>query len=307
MRGKTGNTGLFILVAVIYGGLLILFGWQTWQFISWLFPDDQVLIKALSMLCFDVMAAVWAAIDLFYRHATRGTRGIVRWGWGISFILSLVASILYMAMYAFTRMALIPAIWMIDVGYAVSLIAITVTVLLVMFWLYNEWSIRHPASDIYAYEDGDMAKPATPVTKPVVVTPTPSARAALAPPIDYDRLARTLAAQLAPRDQLAPSSALPASPAAPARAEKADENMSVTPASSAPLPPPHFKITAPRGNASHDEVVDSATQTDDEDEKIVVTSPRQQNTEKIAAIGGDADPLASRAKKKKLPPMRAMK
>lgn len=148
----TGNTGLFIVVAVVYTGILILFGWQTWGFVNWLFPSDQLLMQVLTMLCFDVMAAIWAVIDLFYHHATRGSRSIVRWGWAISFILSLLASVLYLVIQSFTRFSVTPSASMVNTGYTVTIIAITLTMLLVTFWLYSEWSVRHPHADDFVYE-----------------------------------------------------------------------------------------------------------------------------------------------------------
>lgn len=162
-RRSTGNMGLFIVAAVIYGGILILFGWQTWGFVNWLFPNDQLLMKALTMLCFDIMALVWAVIDLFYHHATRGTRALVRWGWGISFFLSFVASILYLVLESFTRFAITPNQAMVNTGYTVTIVAITVTMLLITFWLYHEWSVRHPHTDDYEYEFEKPAKVSTPV------------------------------------------------------------------------------------------------------------------------------------------------
>src|SRR5579875_3675574 len=151
-QSHTGGGALFLITAIIYGGLLILFGWQTWMFVSWLFPDDQLLMKCLTMLCFDVMALIWAVIDLFYAHATRGTRQIVRWGWAISFLLSLLASILYLVLQSYTRFDIAPSQDMVNIGYAITIVALTITVLLVTFWLYTEWSVRHPHTDDYLFE-----------------------------------------------------------------------------------------------------------------------------------------------------------
>src|SRR5258708_140317 len=92
MQRKKAHTGgaLFYLGAAIYVGLIILFAWQTWAFVDWLFPSDQLLFKLLTVLCFDVMAVFWAATDLFYRFAVKGARTLVRWAWAISFVLSVL-------------------------------------------------------------------------------------------------------------------------------------------------------------------------------------------------------------------------
>ncbi|GAC1561494.1 MAG: hypothetical protein PVS3B3_07190 [Ktedonobacteraceae bacterium] len=47
---------------------------------------------------------------------------------------------------------------MVKTGYAVIIVAITLTMLLVTFWLYIEWSVRHPHEDDFIYEYGRPAK-----------------------------------------------------------------------------------------------------------------------------------------------------
>src|SRR5579859_8087059 len=85
-----------IIAGAIYVGLLIYFGWQTWEFVTWLFPQDQLAMKCLSLLSFDIMAFLWACIDLFDRKKNEPHKPMVLWAWGISFALSLLASVLYL-------------------------------------------------------------------------------------------------------------------------------------------------------------------------------------------------------------------
>src|SRR5579863_9166280 len=82
-KGKQSNwNGAITTVGfVIYGALLILFGWQTWQFVNFLFPDDQLLMKVLTFISFDFMALVWAVVHTFYRFASRGAQKWVIVAW----------------------------------------------------------------------------------------------------------------------------------------------------------------------------------------------------------------------------------
>src|SRR5437588_251116 len=100
---KTGNVGLFVAAAIVYIGLLCLFAWQTWGLLDFRFPADQLLMKQLTLLSFDGMAFLWGAIHLFYRFAHPGDKSAVGWGWGITFLLSLVATILYMVIQSMFR------------------------------------------------------------------------------------------------------------------------------------------------------------------------------------------------------------
>lgn len=143
---KIGHTGgsLFYLGALIYVSLLILFAYQTGAFVTWLFPSDQILFRILTVVCFDGLSLFWALVDLFYRYATRVTRDLVRWAWGISFLLSLIASVLYLIIESMFRMTIaINATWL-DVGYGVVITAIVFQIIMLTFFFYIEWIIRHP-------------------------------------------------------------------------------------------------------------------------------------------------------------------
>lgn len=179
-KKHTGNPGLFIVGGTIYLGLLILFGYQTWQFVDWLFPSDQMLMKLLTVLCFDVMALFWACVDLFYRFASRSAHTLVRWAWAISFILSLLASVFYLVIESMFRFQIPLNQQTVDIGYGITIGALTLNILFLTFWLYLEWSIRHPHEDEYLDDDKEetpvqQSSPA-PVQQPA---PTSAATPAL--------------------------------------------------------------------------------------------------------------------------------
>lgn len=179
-KKHTGNPGLFIVGGTIYLGLLILFGYQTWQFVDWLFPSDQMLMKLLTVLCFDVMALFWACVDLFYRFASRSAHTLVRWAWAISFILSLLASVFYLVIESMFRFQIPLNQQTVDIGYGITIGALTLNILFLTFWLYLEWSIRHPHEDEYL--DDDKEETPVPAQQPVAQqSPDPVATPVSAP------------------------------------------------------------------------------------------------------------------------------
>lgn len=199
-RKHTGNTGLFLIGSAIYLGLLILFAWQTWSFVDWLFPSDQVLMKLLTVLCFDIMALFWACVDLFYRFASRGARTLVRWSWAISFILSLLASIFYLVIESMFRFQLTITQQTVNIGYGITIGALTLNILFLTFFLYLEWLSRHPHQDEFEDEDEQVTAPATPTPQPVPApTPQPVAPqpAPIAPSLNINDIAALIAAMQA--------------------------------------------------------------------------------------------------------------
>src|SRR5947209_10786383 len=96
VQRKHSNVGLFTILVLAYIGLLILFAWQTWGLVNFLFPDDQLLMKLLTLFSFDIMAFIWGCVHMFYRFAHPTSKAAVKWGWGITNLLSLIATVLYM-------------------------------------------------------------------------------------------------------------------------------------------------------------------------------------------------------------------
>lgn len=153
----TGNTGLFITMGLAYVALLILFGIQTWLFVDWLFPNDELLMKILTVVSFDVMALLWACLESFYRFATAGTHTIVKWSWGITFLLSLIASVIYMVLQSMFRFHLEVSPQLINTAYGITITALVFNIVMITFFIRNEWMVRHPR--IYEYVSSETYEP----------------------------------------------------------------------------------------------------------------------------------------------------
>lgn len=165
---KKATTGgpLFYVGALIYIGFLILFAWQTILFVNWLFPDDQIEFRILMATCFDGMSLFWSLLDLFYHFATKATRTITRWGWGISFLLSLLATVFYLILSSVFRFHLVLGQDQVNIGYAITAVAVVFQVVMLTFFFYIEIVTRHPHQDEYI-SDANVQVTVLP-TEPVV-------------------------------------------------------------------------------------------------------------------------------------------
>src|SRR6266487_3347611 len=134
------NWVFWIIGGFLYIGLTIYFGWQTWTFVDWLFPGDQLLMKALTLISFDVMSVFWGGLDLFYKFASPGAKTWVRVSWVVTFILSSIASVLYLVVESVFRFHLTVSSSTVNIGYIVSIIAVIYNIIALVLWIYLEWS-----------------------------------------------------------------------------------------------------------------------------------------------------------------------
>jgi len=56
----------------------------------------DLVMKLLTLFSFDIMAFIWGCAHMFYRFAYPTSKAAVKWGWGITNLLSLIATVLYM-------------------------------------------------------------------------------------------------------------------------------------------------------------------------------------------------------------------
>lgn len=159
-----------IIAGAIYVGLLLYFGWQTWEFVDWLFPAEQLAMKCLTLLSFDIMAFLWACIDLFDRRKGDKASTLVRWAWGVSFVFSLLASILYLVIANMLRFDVTVSPETVDAGEAITIFALTLNILFLTFWLYGKLEARkkkvRPSSSAMVATPSRPAPVSTPVPAP---------------------------------------------------------------------------------------------------------------------------------------------
>jgi len=152
-----------MVISLAYIALLLLFGWQTWEFVNFLFPDDQLLMKLLTVFSFDVMALIWGCAHIFYRFAHPHAKTAVGWGWAITNILSLVATILYMVIQSMFRFHVVVSTDVVNFGYGVTITALVFNLAMIAVFLYKEIATRFPNEDEFELVDVPKKRSSTPV------------------------------------------------------------------------------------------------------------------------------------------------
>lgn len=150
---KHSNAGLLLLTVIIYVALLFLFAWQTLLFVNIIFPDDDVMVKILTVFSVDGMGFVWACLHTFYRFAHPGAKTAVRWGWGVTYALSAIISVLYLVFTFILNFSRVTDITSIKIGVALSIAALMFNIVTLSFFLYLEITTRFPREDEYEIVD----------------------------------------------------------------------------------------------------------------------------------------------------------
>lgn len=103
---------------------------------------------------------------------------MVRFAWAISFLLSLLASIFYLVLESMLRFSILITQEMVNTGYGVTIVSVTLTVIFLTWFLYLEWSIRHPMQIGYTasvqmreIETEDIPQPHS-QTRPMIALPS---------------------------------------------------------------------------------------------------------------------------------------
>lgn len=151
-RGHS-NGGMFSVAAICFVSFLVLFAWQTWEFVNWLFPDDQLLMKGLTLFSFDIMCFIWTVMRQFYRFAHPHAKSAVQWGKWITFVCSLVASVIYMTLIYIVRFQGTVAPGLVMISEGVSMVVLVLDILLLMIFLSSEINVRYPNTDEYELVD----------------------------------------------------------------------------------------------------------------------------------------------------------
>src|SRR2546421_12761935 len=91
-KKKAGNLFVPLVLGGAFVTFVVVFAFQTWFLVDWLFPSTNLFMKIGTVGSFDVMSIVWAAADTFYTFFRWRSKHIVQAMWGITFTLATVAS-----------------------------------------------------------------------------------------------------------------------------------------------------------------------------------------------------------------------
>lgn len=146
-----GEPITFTIASIFLLGFTGLFAWQTWQFVDFLFPSDAILMKILTLLSFDVMLLVYGSLDLFYPFVTSVSHNLIKVGWSVAGLLSIITTILFFSISSMLRFQIVITQSMVNWGYVIVTISVVVNMIILTFWWRIEWVTRHPRS--YEYEE----------------------------------------------------------------------------------------------------------------------------------------------------------
>lgn len=126
---------LLVGLALALLGMLILFASQTLGFVNWLYPSDELFFKILTFVCFDVLSFVWALVVLLYKYADERAKTVAWVAAVLDFLLSLVASVLYLIIQNIYRFHLvIDPNWVVG-STIVTIVALVANILLLVVFL----------------------------------------------------------------------------------------------------------------------------------------------------------------------------
>ena len=143
------NIGLFAVFVLVQLALLLLFAYQTWEFVNVLYPADYLLMRVLSVFSVDGLALCWACLIWFYRFAHPHAKTAARAGKWVDYILSGLISVAYMVMTYTFRFYHITNLNAIQLGTVFTIGALIFNVVMVFVFLDNEIKTRWPAEDEY--------------------------------------------------------------------------------------------------------------------------------------------------------------
>jgi hypothetical protein len=135
-KKKIGVVGwsIIIVLSLLFTCAVGLFAWQTWEFVNFLIPQENWLMKYLAVANFDVMSLVWLLGELILRpwldHNTKVTMGIAG---GIDFLLSTAATVIQLTVVASLRFTATTDINPILIYIAYGVIALTLVVNIIAF------------------------------------------------------------------------------------------------------------------------------------------------------------------------------
>lgn len=149
---------LFILAfAVLFTAAVFVFAWQTWEFVNFLLPQENWLMKYLAVGNFDVMSLVWMLGELILmRWLTHASRVTMSLAGGIDFFLSTCATIIQLTIISSLRFDTAISPVLIYVAYGIIAFALVVNLISFVIVIRSQWPyiIGETSFD----EDGDRAR-----------------------------------------------------------------------------------------------------------------------------------------------------
>ncbi|MFL5628742.1 MAG: hypothetical protein ACJ788_24440 [Ktedonobacteraceae bacterium] len=129
-----------IALALLFLGAIAFFGYQTWQFVNWLLPEDSLLMKVLAVINFDVFSYVWLAVGLFLARWTQPlTRTLAVIAGIVTFLLSLGCSVIQIMIASAERFGTNTNMDLVYTAYAFIIVALVWNISTLLGILHIQW------------------------------------------------------------------------------------------------------------------------------------------------------------------------
>ncbi len=141
---KDGSFWIILIAVVVYVLMILAFALQTMELVNWLMPTN-LFMRVATVFSFDGCAALWAALKLFYKFNRVRSKTIVTGLWYTSFGLATIASIIQLYLSSTTRLDFTVDPGIISVAYVTVIVAMTVNIIALTFFLSMEYEAYHPS------------------------------------------------------------------------------------------------------------------------------------------------------------------
>lgn len=91
-----GGRWIKIIAIVAFMAIIIAYAFQTLQLVTWLFTNDNMFMKAVTVFVCDGCATGYALAEMFYRFKLRASKHLVFGMWIITFVFSTAATVVQM-------------------------------------------------------------------------------------------------------------------------------------------------------------------------------------------------------------------
>lgn len=164
---------LAVLILILLGLCALgLFAYQTWEFVSWLFPSESFGYRILALVNFDVFSTVWLCLHLFV-YLQPGAKKASQIAGTIDLILSLVCTVIELMRQASQQLIGMynPDPNMIASGMAIVVIALLVNFLSLLAVLYSQWPVISGQVEVEEEVYSPVETQVQPVHSPVQQSP----------------------------------------------------------------------------------------------------------------------------------------
>lgn len=139
-----GGKWIRLLGMVAYTLVILAFAWQTLELVSWLFPDENWFMKAVTVFVCDGCATLYAMAEMFYRFRLRWSKNLIFGMWIVAFLFSTSATIVQMYLSSINRIPHQIDTGVTTIAYAIIIFAFVVNIIAITSVIRMEYNAGQP-------------------------------------------------------------------------------------------------------------------------------------------------------------------